>query len=260
MTHNEDSRVKIPALLHLVRLGYEYLPLHGTKRDETTNIFTDIFAASMARINPELEVGDITRLQEDVSLLLDNEDLGAAFYEKLLDQSGTKLLDFSDFNNNSFHVCTELRYKKDEDEFRPDVILLVNGMPLVFIEVKKPNNRKGVIAERDRINKRFRNKAFRKFVNITQLMIFSNNMEYDQFSIQPIQGAFYATTAYGAPQFNYFREEEEMDLQRLLLPPDKAVEDVILIDNNLQAIKQNNEFQTNKNPDSPNQSRTDFLV
>lgn len=27
MKHNEDLRVKIPALIHLTRLGYEYLSL-----------------------------------------------------------------------------------------------------------------------------------------------------------------------------------------------------------------------------------------
>ena len=31
-------------------------------------------------------------------------------------------------------------------------------MPLVFIELKKPNNKEGIIAEKDRINARFRNK------------------------------------------------------------------------------------------------------
>ena len=36
-------------------------------------------------------------------------------------------------------------------------------MPLSFIEVKKPNNRDGIIAERERINRRFQNKKFRKF-------------------------------------------------------------------------------------------------
>ena len=39
---NEDSRVKIPTILHLVRLGYEYLSLKDQKWDESTNIFTDI--------------------------------------------------------------------------------------------------------------------------------------------------------------------------------------------------------------------------
>ncbi len=43
MLHNEDYRVKIPALLHLTRLGYSYLSLKGAQRDEATNIFTELF-------------------------------------------------------------------------------------------------------------------------------------------------------------------------------------------------------------------------
>ncbi len=80
--------------------------------------------------------------------------------------------------------------------FRPDITLLINGMPLAFIEVKKPNNQEGILAERDRINIRFKNKKFRKFINISQLLVFSNNMEYDHESIEPIQGAFYSSTSY----------------------------------------------------------------
>jgi type I restriction enzyme, R subunit len=48
----------------------------------------------------------------DTSLLLDNEDLGKAFYEKLTSESGTKLIDFENFGNNSFHVVTELTLQK----------------------------------------------------------------------------------------------------------------------------------------------------
>ena len=51
---NENSRVKIPALLHLMRLGYDYLSLKNARWDEETNIFTDIFKESIARINPTL--------------------------------------------------------------------------------------------------------------------------------------------------------------------------------------------------------------
>ena len=32
-------------------------------------------------------------------------------------------------------------------------------------------------------------------------------MEYDDNTIKPIEGAFYATTSYQEPIFNYFREE-----------------------------------------------------
>lgn len=67
---------------------------------------------------------------------------------------GNKPIDFKNFKNNSFHVVTELTYKNGDDEFRPDITLLINGMLVAFIEVKKPNNQEGVLAERERINVR----------------------------------------------------------------------------------------------------------
>lgn len=251
MTFNEDSRVKIPAILHLTRLGYQYLPLNEATWDVETNIFTDIFKTSIQKINPDLEPDEVDRLLVATSLLLDNEDLGKAFFDKLTSHSGVKLIDFENFNNNSFHVVTELTYKNGDEEFRPDIILLINGMPLAFIEVKKPNNREGIIAERQRINKRFQNKKFRKFVNITQLMVFSNNMEYDNQDLEPLQGAFYASPSYKTPIFNYLREEENFDLKVLLADEDDNIENYVLKDNNLAVIKNSPEFITNKNPKTP---------
>ena len=64
-----------------------------------------------------------------------------------------------------------LTCKNGDDEFRPDITLLINGMPLAFIEVKKPNNREGVLAERNRIITRSRNTKFRGFINITHSII-----------------------------------------------------------------------------------------
>jgi type I restriction enzyme R subunit len=114
MAFNENSRVKIPTILHLVRLGYEYLSLKDQRWDETTNIFTDVFHKSIKRLNPEFTDGDAKRLYDEVSLSLENEDLGKVFYEKLTSTSGTRIIDFEHFNNNTFNVVTELTYKKDD--------------------------------------------------------------------------------------------------------------------------------------------------
>jgi type I restriction enzyme R subunit len=251
MAFNENTRVKIPAILHLCRLGYQYVSLLNAKRDEKTNIFTDLFSESLIRINKDLEAGDVKRVLEDVSLALDNEDLGQAFYEMLTASSGMRLIDFKDFSNNSFHVVTELTCKNGDDEFRPDITLLINGMPLAFVEVKKPNNQEGILAERDRINARFKNKKFRKFINISQVLVFSNNMEYDIDSIEPIQGVFYSSASYSSANFNCFREEEQFDLVTLLKPEDDLLENTVLKDNNLSSIKHSPEFITNKDPQNP---------
>ncbi len=251
MKFNEDSRVKIPGILHLTRLGYEYISLKTAEWDEETNIFKDIFDESICRINPGIEDHEIKRLYEDILIDLSNKDLGEAFFNKLVNQSGIKLIDFDDFENNSFHVCTELTYKSGDEEFRPDIITLINGMPLAFIEVKKPNNRDGVLAERKRMVTRFKNRRFRKFVNITQLMVYSNNMEYPESQPEPLIGAFYASASYGKPMFNYFREEEKFDLDTILTSEDGDIENAILKDTNLTIIKHSPEFVTNKKRDSP---------
>lgn len=251
MRFNEDTRVKIPTLLHLTRLGYTYLSLKTAQWDEETNIFPFLFREAISRINPELTPDEVERLREDASLLLNNEDLGKAFYEQLTQRSGTRLIDFENFDNNSFHIVTELTCKNGDDEFRPDITLLINGMPLVFIEVKKPHNRDGVLAERSRINARFQNKKFRRFINITQLMLFSNNMEYDSDSPEPLEGAFYASTSYQQAMFNYFREEEPLNIAALLRPADDDAEMAVLRDNNCLIIKNSPEFITNKDADTP---------
>lgn len=251
MKFNEDSRVKIPAILHLMRLGYQYLSLKGQSWDLDTNIFPELFKAAISKINPGIEDAEAGRLLEDVKLLLDNEDLGKAFFERLSERSNTKLVDFENFNNNTFHVVTELTCQNGDEEFRPDITLLINGMPLVFIEVKKPNNREGILAERDRINKRFQNPKFKRFANITQFMIFSNNMEYDDGDPEPVQGAFYASSSYHKPIFNYFREEEILNLTALLKQVSDDDELKVLKDNNLEVIRSNPEFQTNKQPERP---------
>ena len=251
MSFNEDSRVKIPAILHLVRLGYTYIPRSQQVREESSNIFSEIFIESIQKINSGISADHARRTLEEVLLKIDFEDLGQDFYKSLTDQSGIKLIDFKNFENNIFHVTTELSCRNGDEEFRPDITVLINGMPLVFIEVKKPNNKNGVIEERDRINRRFKNKKFLKFANITQLMIFSNNMEYDSDEIEPIQGAFYATAAYADLGFNYFREEDEFNFDALLKPSDENIENHILKENNLISIKHSPEFETNKQIDSP---------
>lgn len=251
MKFNEDSRVKIPAILHLIRLGYTYLSLKGLSWDESSNIVPAIFHQSVSSLNPSVTPAEITSVLSQLNLHLDNEDLGKQFYERITQTSGVKIIDFEDFSRNSFHVVTEFTCKKDDEEFRPDITLLINGLPLVFIEVKKPNNHDGILAERNRIVTRFRNKNFRRFINITQLMVFSNNMEYVDGSSEPLEGAFYASTSYGQPVFNYFREEETLNLDQLLRPEDQKMEDVVLADNGLTSIKHAPEFATNKHPDTP---------
>lgn len=244
---DENSRVKIPALVHATRLGYKYISVKEEKNqiDENTNIFKDIFKESLKKLNKDITEKQISDLLNEINILINNEDLGKAFYSVLINgYRGIRLIDFDNIENNTLNVCTELTYKNGEDEFRPDVIFLINGMPLSFIEVKKPNNREGILAERDRINKRFHNNKLKKFANITQLLGFSNNQEYNEDSVVPIEGAFYATPSYDKVFFNCFREEDVSILSDLS-DKDVDIENFILKDTNYIQIKGTPEYATN---------------
>lgn len=261
---NELTRVQMPALVHLTRLGYEYYGkitenFAGIKYDPDTNILLDVFEKQFKKINPEKK-DFYDQVLKDIRLELDNDDIGKSFYNRLVSTSPVKLIDFDNLKNNVFHCTAEFTCKRDDDEFRPDITLFVNGLPLVFIEVKKPNNTGGMLAESKRMNEiRFPNKKFRRFINITQLMIFSNNMEYDtEGGIVPIQGAFYCTAAKKSAPFNCFREENKggesiapYNAEYPYLDINKDVERKILSDFNCQVIHTSSEYKTNLNINTP---------
>lgn len=261
---NEATRVQMPALVHLTRLGYSYFgkineDMTGSVYDPSTNILIDIFKKQFDLLNPD-EAGNAEEILRQIQQELDNDDLGRSFYRRLIRVSPVRLIDFDHPDNNVFHCTAEFTCKNGQDEFRPDITLFVNGMPLVFIEVKKPNNRGGMVAESERMNKhRFPNKKFRRFINITQLMIFSNNMEYDaEGGIVPIQGAFYCTAAKKSAPFNCFREETTANSpvapfikEYPYAEIDKDVELQILKDFNNQVIHTAPEYQTNLKETTP---------
>ena len=254
MIHNENSRVKIPALVHLTRLGYKYIKQKDCAGAYClkTNIFKGILRDSINRLNgTALTEAEVDSLVEELAIKLNTDDLGRAFYRILLNGfNGLQLIDLEDESRSSYHVVTELTYQNGEDEFRPDITLLVNGLPLAFIEVKKPNNRDGIIAEHTRMNKRFAKKVFRRFANITQIMVFSNNMEYDDNDVEPIEGAFYASSSYEKLFFNRFREEDPT-IHSSVYPVDPNIEETILIDNNLVTIKGTEEYALNIGEHTP---------
>lgn len=261
---NEATRVQMPAMVHLTRLGYSYFgkineDMAGNVYDPDTNILIDVFKQQFEFLNPSAK-GEFGQTFRAIRQELANDDLGKSFYKRLTTASPVRLVDFENPQNNSFHFTAEFTCKNGQDEFRPDITLFVNGLPLCFIEVKKPNNHGGMVAESKRMNhERFPNRKFRKFINITQLMIFSNNMEYDTMGgIVPIQGAFYCTAARESAPFNCFREENPSNLPIAPFIKEYPYENIkqdeekrILSDFNCQVIHHTPEYQTNLDVNTP---------
>lgn len=252
----ENTRVQVPATLHLCRLGYTFLD-NITDYDHQTNILKDVFTRSVKRLNPNLTDAEANMQLHEVVRYAKNDDLGREFYQHISSISGVKLIDFENIDNNEWHVTTEFECKDEEsdDSFRPDITCFVNGLPLAFIEVKKPNSQQGTQSEYDRINRRMSNKHFRSFLNLTQLMIFSDNQEYGNDGQKPLQGSFYCCIAREKAFFNRFREEDKnFCTQYPFATPSDDEERRILKRNNCVAIQSTNEYHTNKAVDTPTNS------
>lgn len=253
---NEDIRVKLPALTHLTRLGYTYRSLRSMHHDPETNIDTDTFTRKLRELNEGITDSEISLFIGKIRVMLANDDLGREFYEKILSNKTYMVIDYDHPERNAWECVTEMPCENGGESFRPDITLLVNGLPLVFVEVKMPNNHGGMLQEYHRMNDtRLPNTKFRRFLNLTQLMVFSDNKHYDFSTQVPLQGAFYGCRAERQMVFNVFREESPDFIRNYPYAPLKEeVENFILKDTNYPTITASPEYKTNKDYDTPTNS------
>ena len=261
---NEDTRVKIPATIQYMRLGYDYQSLKDADIDSDTRIFKNRFKPAIEQINgKKLTDEEINSLISEIHDLIKYNDMGKAFYSWLIHpQDKIKLVDFDHPENNDFAVVNELTFGKDGsgDEkvgsFRPDINILINGIPLAFLEVKKPNNEGGIQAEFNRmLNKRLDKPEYKKYFNMIQIVSFSNNMDYededDTALAEDIKaGSFYTTPNSQKTSFSFFREEQPKTtgFENISMDRVKAV----LKDNHYSPTEADTpEFQTNLDMNTP---------
>ena len=101
---NEATRVQMPALVHLHRLGYNYFgkiseDMANIVYDPETNILIDVFKKQFAALNPDYS-GDAEQVLKTIRQELDNDDLGHSFYKRLTTVSPVRLVDFANPKNN----------------------------------------------------------------------------------------------------------------------------------------------------------------
>lgn len=255
---SELTRVQIPAALHLMRMGYTYLSRNGkeiAERDPDTNILVSVFKEQFLKFNNYLTEDDFERELANIKLELDQNDLGRSFYRRLQGQEDAIYIDWEHPEVNTFHVALEVTCQNGQDEFRPDIVIFINGLPLSYIEVKQPNairdGKTGIQSEQDRTRYRFENRKFRRFNNITQLISLSDNLAYISGQGQQKQGSYYGSNAYSKTKFNAFKEEREEDFLHSLATLTEDQMDFVLEDMKRFALKSQPEFTTNLNPDTP---------
>jgi len=143
------------AVLELLskQLGYHYIGGPDVVRDYRNPLYEDLLLDSLLTVNRGMPVDAIN----DAIYKLKNFESGstqqknAVFMDYLQNGVPVKyfvngeersslvyLIDFDNVNNNSFYAINQWTYIENSEK-RPDVMLFINGLPLVMIELKSPS-------------------------------------------------------------------------------------------------------------------------
>lgn len=162
---NEESLSENPAVEHLRRLGYTYVPpedLEAERESFKEVVLAKRLATAVKRLNPWLSDDNVHKAIRAVtsipaaSLIEASEKLHTALtYGISLEQDRgdgkkgqtVRFFDFGDPKKNEFIVTRQFRVQGSKKNIRPDIVLLVNGIPLVVIECKSPTLGEGWKAE-----------------------------------------------------------------------------------------------------------------
>src|SRR5699024_10533956 len=133
-------------------LGYIYVPAENINRESYKNpLYTEDLFASLVRINPDLSLDVI----DSAIFKLETIDTGTLVqrnrqfmnwlhngievtYMELGEEktSLVYLMDYENINNNSFTVINQWTVAGMNQNRRPDVVIFINGLPLVVVELK----------------------------------------------------------------------------------------------------------------------------
>ena len=142
-------------------MGYNYLYGPEVERDYHSPFYDVELEESIRRINtgiPEdaiqdalfrlrnIEIGELAQKNEVFMDYLQN-GIGARYYENGEERSDiVRLIDYEKPQNNSFIVANQWTFIENSNK-RPDVILFINGLPLVLIELKSTSREDTDISE-----------------------------------------------------------------------------------------------------------------
>jgi type I restriction enzyme, R subunit len=156
MTKISESQIENFTIELLEKQGYVYLSPEEqeTERQNLSNVvLRGRLKSAIDKLNPNIpEDAREQALREVLNLpsqnLIENNE---TFHQMLTDGVGVEyqkngdtvgdkvwLVDFENPLNNDLLVCNQFTVVENEKTKRPDVVLLVNGLPLAVIELKNP--------------------------------------------------------------------------------------------------------------------------
>lgn len=134
-------------------LGYERVYGPDIERDTTSPLYDTVLEDSLRRLNKDMPEDAITKALykirnfENADMVQKNEiftnylqhGIDVSYTENSEEKSGiVYLIDYEYPLNNSFIVANQWTFVEKSNK-RPDILLFINGLPLVLIELKSPS-------------------------------------------------------------------------------------------------------------------------
>lgn len=146
-----ENEIELFAIELFEKLGYNYIYAPELMRNHEEVLLKDRLLNAALKINPSLPQSAIedaikqTQRIKSSELLSDNETFHKLLVEGVkvdIQRDGitrgeiVHLVDFDDVSNNDFVVANQFTIIENGRNIRPDIILFINGLPLVIIELK----------------------------------------------------------------------------------------------------------------------------
>ena len=227
----EDRISQIPALQLLLNLGYEYLTpeeVYKLRGRKLSNVILDeVLGQQLQKHNSinfkgkqypfsnhnitaaieslkQLPYDGLVRTNEKI---YDKICLGISLPETIVGETKSftlQYVDWKNIHNNVFHVSAEYEVERSgsNETRRPDIILFVNGIPLVIIECKRPDIKDPV---GEAISQNIRNQRDKE---IPKLFLYSQLL----LALSPNE-AKYGTTATAAPFWATWKEKADIETE-----------------------------------------------
>lgn len=152
----EDNYEKALLELFEYQLGYDVECGYDIGRDYENPLYMPVFEESLRRINcdlPSVAIDEaIIELQDfDLGSLEFRNDIFTSYLQNGITVSYmdgdeecsavVSLIDYDDIGNNDFRVINQwiITNNSEDEERRPDIVVFVNGLPLVVMELKSPS-------------------------------------------------------------------------------------------------------------------------
>jgi len=155
----ERGAVQNPLIKYATEIGWQYVNKEEAlilRGGETGFLFKEIFISQLLKLNPDFLTSDMAEeLIRKLEVIMPNIEGNLVVWEYLKglrtvyvpDEKRERNVEFIDTENiddNMFHVTDEFSFTNGSNTIRPDVVFLINGVPVFLIETKAVHKIEGM--------------------------------------------------------------------------------------------------------------------